>query len=84
LSCCGRGPGLQRPSPGAPPHIAGMARSSAPAAAVVFEYVGSGAIVVTGPMTGATYRFAGTGSRATIHGADAPSLVGVPGLKPVR
>jgi hypothetical protein len=54
------------------------------AAAVVFEYAGAGAIAVTGPMTGATYRFGGKGTRVTVHGADAPSLIGVPGLTPVR
>jgi hypothetical protein len=40
--------------------------------------------VVTGPLTGSQYTFAGPGAHASVHGADAPSLATVPGLKPVR
>ena len=84
MSCCGRGRSLQRPSSGTQPQAAALARAFAPAAMVVFEYAGPGAIAVTGPMTGTTYRFSGKGSRASVHGADAPSIAGVPGLTPVR
>jgi hypothetical protein len=75
---------MQRPSPNAQPRAATFARPFTPAAAIVFEYAGPGAIAVTGPMTGTTYRFGGKNSRATVHGADAPSLASLPGLKPVR
>jgi hypothetical protein len=61
-----------------------MAASRPTLAPTAFEYTGSSAISVTGPRTGATYRFAGRGARVTVHGADAPSLIGTPGLRPVR
>ena len=51
---------------------------------VEFEYLGQGQIDVTGPQTGAVYRFSARTSRVRVHGSDAPSLVYVPGLKPVR
>jgi hypothetical protein len=35
-------------------------------------------------MTGQVYRFAGAGARAVVHGADAPTLVAVPGLRALR
>jgi len=56
---------------------------SKPVRPVTFQYTGTGAITVTGPLTGATYRFSGKGARLSVHGSDAPSLVSVPNLKPV-
>ncbi|MGA8159994.1 MAG: hypothetical protein WA374_03760 [Acidobacteriaceae bacterium] len=50
---------------------------------VTFEFNGGNSIVVTGPATGTTYRFSAKGMRLTVHAADAPSLVSVPGLRPV-
>jgi hypothetical protein len=41
------------------------------------------AISVTGPATGSTYRFDRRGARLAVHGTDAPSLLAVPGLRPV-
>lgn len=52
--------------------------------AMEFEYSGSAQLSVTGPLTGAVYRFRGRGARVRVDGADAASLVSVPGLKPVR
>lgn len=49
-----------------------------------FEYTGNGQLTVTGPFTGQVYRFIGTGARVVIHGADASSLILVPGLRTVR
>jgi hypothetical protein len=48
-----------------------------------FQYTGSGRLTVTGPITGTVYYFSTTGETITVHGADAPSLVSVPGLKVV-
>lgn len=49
-----------------------------------FEYTGHGQLTVIGPLTGQVYRFAGTGVRIVVHGPDVPSLVSVPGLRPLR
>ncbi len=51
---------------------------------VDLEYSGHGELTVVGPLTGSVYRFTGNGARVRVHGSDAPSLVSVPGLKPVR
>ena len=52
--------------------------------ATQFEYTGNGQLTVTGPLTGQVYRFIGAGARVVIHGADASSLILVPGLRTVR
>lgn len=46
-----------------------------------FQYTGSGRLTVTGPITGKVYYFSTTSETILVHGADAPSLVSVPGLK---
>lgn len=81
MSCCGS----QRAS------ISHMtAGSAAPegrfwnSGAIEFEYSGSGALTVTGPLTGLVYRFLGGGARLLVHGSDAPSFVSVPGLRAIR
>jgi hypothetical protein len=84
MSCCGRGASLKRAWRDTRLRAGAVIRPSAPAAAILFEYTGTGAITITGPMTGTTYRFGDNASRVMVHGADAPSLVGIPGLKPVR
>ena len=48
-----------------------------------FEYTGNGRLTVTGPLTGSVYHFTANSRRTRIHGPDVPSLVSVPGLKPV-
>ena len=48
---------------------------------VEFQYIGSGRLTVTGPVTGAVYYFSAGGETISVHSADAPSLVPVPGLK---
>jgi hypothetical protein len=50
---------------------------------VEFEYLGSGQLTVTGPLTGVVYHFASPGARVIVQGSDAPSLLSVPGLKPL-
>jgi len=83
MSCCGGHRAAQRTSYQPSPAPA-RAHATTPAKPVTFEYYGSGAIAVAGPATGATYRFSGKGARLSVHGSDAPPLLSVPGLKPVR
>jgi len=49
-----------------------------------FEYSGHGELTVTGPLSGVVYRFTTSDRRVRVHGSDAPSLLTVPGLRPVR
>lgn len=51
---------------------------------IEFEYAGFGELTVTGPLTGIEYRFTAEDRRVRVHGSDAPSLLSVPGLKPVH
>lgn len=46
-----------------------------------FQYTGSGRLTVTGPVTGKIYYFSHAGEIISVHGADADSLISVPGLK---
>jgi hypothetical protein len=48
---------------------------------VEFQYTGSGRLTVTGPITGKIYYFSHAGETISVHGADADSLISVPGLK---
>ena len=48
---------------------------------VEFQYTGAGRLTVTGPITGTVYYFSAGCESIAVHGADAPSLVSVPGLK---
>ncbi len=50
---------------------------------VNFEYTGQGQLTVVGPLTGFVYHFVGNGACVRVEGSDAPSLVSVPGLKPL-
>ena len=94
MSCCGGHRAAQRTSHQSQPAPV-EARTSAAVSAgasmrgvlpmrhVTFEFNGVNSIVVIGPATGTTYRFSTGGGRLTVHAADAPSLVSVPGLRPV-
>jgi len=87
MSCCGGNRAAQRSSYQASP--AGLHRNPVPnastsAKAVNFEYSGATALTVAGPATGSIYRFSRSGMRLAVHGSDAPSLLAVPGLRPVR
>jgi hypothetical protein len=90
MSCCGRsraGP----PGAGAPTNQAGAVQpvpyrktlSGAPASAVTLEYQANRVLTVTGPVTGATYRFVGQGARSSVDVRDRASLLAVPGLRQV-
>lgn len=70
--------GTRSAAPSPTPH-----RASRPSPAL-FEYVGQRALQVTGPATGAIYRFTRSGTRVSVHGADAAALSSVPGLRPSR
>jgi hypothetical protein len=48
-----------------------------------FEYLGATSLLVTGPVTGRTYRFDRRGDRRTVSRHDAASLLHVPTLRPV-
>lgn len=48
---------------------------------VEFQYTGSGRLTVTGPITGKIYYFSQAGETISVNGADADSLISVPGLK---
>ena len=78
MSCCGNGrAGLRRQSVVSP----SMQTREWVSGPVDFEYTGSGELSVTGPFTGVLYRFTGYGSRVRVQGADASSLISVPGLR---
>jgi hypothetical protein len=49
-----------------------------------FRYVGASSLTVTGPVTGRAYRFPAPGARLAVNRHDAPSLLYVPSLQPVR
>ena len=51
---------------------------------VEFEYSGQGELTVTGPLSGIVYHFSPSVRRVSVHGSDAPSLLSVPGLRPVH
>jgi hypothetical protein len=92
MSCCGGHRAAQRTSYQNQPSSTHQRASSSTGAIagrgllqkhVTFEFNGASPIVVTGPATGTNYRFTAKGVRLTVHASDAPSLVSVPGLKPV-
>jgi hypothetical protein len=81
MSCCGSGrTAYSQANLGSTPPIENQYRISTP---VEFEYTGQGELTVTGPLSGVVYRFSPSARRASVHGSDAPSLLSVPGLRPV-
>ena len=82
MSCCGKGRAAytQANSGSTQPH-GGHYQLSTP---IEFEYSGQGELTVTGPLSGVVYRFTPNARRVSVHGSDAPSLLSVPGLRPVR
>lgn len=65
--------------PGAPPQREELEQF----VEVEFQYTGNGRLTVTGPITGTVYYFSAGGEIVAVHGADAPSLAAVPGLRAV-
>ena len=84
MSCCGDRRHAARSASTGAARPAGPLRVAPSASPVMFELAGRRAIVVTGPLTGAVYRFGQTGARLPVHAADAASLISVPGLRLVR
>lgn len=80
MSCCGSKRAAVGQVSATPTHGAAGHWTSGP---VEFQYLGSGQLTVTGPLTGVVYHFASPGARVIVQGSDAPSLLSVPGLKPV-
>lgn len=82
MGCCGGGRrGSVRIAP------AGRARDGSPPArrfSVTFEYVGSTALTVVGPVTGRRYRFDRRGARVVVDPRDRPGLARVPRLREVE
>jgi hypothetical protein len=81
MSCCGSRRSIERATSSS--GGAGRAQTWVQGP-VEFQYAGTGRLTVVGPLTGTQYQFTGSGARVSVHGADAPSLVGVPGLVVVR
>ena len=83
MSCCGKQRSIERATSSSSPAGAGSSHTWVQGP-VDFQYSGSGRLTVVGPLTGIQYQFTGSGARVSVHGADAPSLVSVPGLVIVR
>ena len=84
MACCGARRMVRQAQPASsPPRVVNFSRTANAVPSAVFELVTARAIVVTGPCSGAVYRFAGPGARVTVHRLDAASLMSVPGLRPV-
>ena len=82
MSCCGKGrSAYSQANIGSTPPAEPQYWVSAP---IEFEYVGQGELTVTGPLSGTVYRFSPSVRRVSVHGPDAPSLLSVPGIHPVR
>ena len=82
MSCCGKGrTAYSQANIGATPTPENQYRISTP---VEFEYSGQGELTVTGPLSGIVYHFSPSVRRVSVHGSDAPSLLSVPGLRPVH
>ncbi len=81
MSCCGSQRSTLRQEMGAPERRETQYWTSP---SMEFEYSGQGELTVTGPLSGIVYRFTASARRVSVHGSDAPSLLSVPGLNPVR
>jgi hypothetical protein len=81
MSCCGSKRAAMRN--GGTSEATGTAAAYS-TGALEFEYDGSGELQVVGPMTGAIYTFSGSGSRAVVQAADAPSVAMNPSLRPIH
>lgn len=82
MSCCGNGrTAYSQANTGSTPPQENQYRITTP---VEFEYSGQGELTVTGPLSGVVYRFTPSVRRVRVHGADVPSLLSVPGIRPVN
>ena len=94
MSCCGKGrdalrntwtPASETPAgrPMGSDAVLGPMVGREPAQ-IFFEYQGTQAISVIGPITGQRYRFASPGLRIAVDSRDAPSVGAVPGVRRLR
>jgi hypothetical protein len=60
------------------------AMSVAPLSVIVFEYLGTGAASIRGPVSGHLYQFARPGDRLRIDPRDRPGLAASPSLRWIR
>lgn len=65
------------------------ARNEAPVPAtavssIMFEFLGSGEMVIRGPVSARVYRFSGNGDRVRVDPRDRPGLMGLHTLRWVR
>jgi hypothetical protein len=82
MSCCGKGRAAYSQSNiGSAQSYESQYRITTP---IEFEYSGQGELTVTGPLSGIVYHFSPSVRRVSVHGSDAPSLLSVPGLRPVH
>ena len=82
MSCCGKGrAAYTQANSGSTQSHGSHYQLSTP---IEFEYSGQGELTVTGPLSGVVYRFTPSARRVSVHGSDAPSLLSVPGLRPVH
>ena len=81
MSCCGSQRASLRQEFETPGRSDSQFWTSGP---IEFEYSGHGELTVTGPLSGTVYRFTANDRRVRVHGSDAPSLLSVPGIKPVH
>jgi len=78
MSCCGQGKSRS---------VNTGVRQEAlrvPVQTVQFEYTGRTGMTISGPVSGASYRFENPGSRVTVDYRDRASFTRVPVLKQVR
>ena len=79
--CCGRGKGPLAASPQSPlPKHASGALARGLRVGVIYVYVGSTALTVTGPISGLIYRFDGPGARLIVDPRDCNAMRSVPHL----
>ena len=90
MTCCGRSSvshprvdAAANPNGAGPPVPYRKTLGGTPTPAVTLEYQANRVLTVTGPVTGATYRFVGQGSRTSVDVRDRASLLAVPGLRQV-
>lgn len=83
--CCGqKREQLNGSYSGGAPRPAAAAPSPVRYTTIYFEYTGSTALTVLGPVSGRRYRFSGHGARLAIDPRDRPSLAALPRLTQVR
>jgi hypothetical protein len=77
MSCCGH----KRGQAALGGTVVALTRAPRPiSSAALYQYTGATAMTVTGPISGATYRFGQPGAKVQIDPRDVSSLAGLPNL----